>query len=216
VANQSAVLEAVQSFRRKAQSAGNLKSDTKTVVVVEKEIIKIEPADPQVIYVPQYNPSTVVVYGTPYWGYYPAPYPSYYYPYAAGATFAAGLIWGAAISPHGAANHYAAHYGGGNNNININRNTNINTGNINRGDINRPTQNNLNRSNVGAGNNMAGDRNRAAGVRAMSAPATTWPETGTGPARVLAIRRRQQPVESEQGGPEQRLVQLEPLARLRI
>ena len=61
VADQGAVLDAVQAFRRKAQAAGNLKTDPKQVVVVEKEVIKIVPADPQVIYVPQYNPATVVV-----------------------------------------------------------------------------------------------------------------------------------------------------------
>ena len=61
VADQGAVLEAVQAFRRKAQAAGNLKTDAKQIVVVEKEIITIVPADPQVIYVPQYNPTTVVV-----------------------------------------------------------------------------------------------------------------------------------------------------------
>ncbi|MBK7592129.1 MAG: DUF3300 domain-containing protein [Betaproteobacteria bacterium] len=77
VADQGEVLEAIQSFRRKAQAAGNLKSDDKQVVVVEKEVITVVPADPQVIYVPQYNPTTVVTYGVaPYWGYYPTPYPS--------------------------------------------------------------------------------------------------------------------------------------------
>ncbi len=64
VADQGAVLDAIQVFRRKAQAAGNLKSDDKQVVVVEKEIVTIAPADPQVIYVPQYNPATVVVYGS--------------------------------------------------------------------------------------------------------------------------------------------------------
>jgi len=133
VADSGAVLEAVQVFRRQAQAAGNLKSDGKQVVQVEKEIITIVPADPQVIYVPQYNPSTVVVYGTaPYWGYYPTPYPSYYYPYPPGAALAAGVIWGAAIGAAWNGGHYATHYGG-DANININRNTNINTGNINRG-----------------------------------------------------------------------------------
>ena len=63
VEDQGEVLEAIQVFRRKAQAAGNLKSDDKQVVKVEKEIIKIVPADPQVIYVPQYNPTTVVVAG---------------------------------------------------------------------------------------------------------------------------------------------------------
>ena len=131
VADQGDVLEAIQSFRRRAQAAGNLKSDAKQVVVVEKEIITIVPADPQVIYVPQYNPATVVVYGAPVWGYYPTPYPSYYYPYPPGAALAAGVIWGAAIGAAWNGNHYGANYGG-NANININRNTNINTGNINR------------------------------------------------------------------------------------
>ena len=132
VADQAEVLEAVQSFRRKAQAAGNLKSDDKQVVKAEKELIIIEPADPQVIYVPQYNPSTVVVYGSPYpYGYYPTPYPSYYYPYAPGAALAAGVIWGAAIGAIWAGGRYGANYGGGS--ININRNTNINTGNIGGG-----------------------------------------------------------------------------------
>ena len=122
VTDQGAVLEAVQVFRRQAKGAGNLKSDTKQVVKTEKEVIIIEPADPQVIYVPQYNPSTVVVYGAPAWGYYPTPYPSYYYPYAPGAAMAAGVIWGAAIGAAWSGNHYG--WGGGND-INVNRNTNI-------------------------------------------------------------------------------------------
>jgi len=133
VADQGAVLEAVQVFRRKAQAAGNLKSDDKQVVTVEKEVITIVPADPQVIYVPQYNPYTVVTYGVPpVWGYYPTPYPAYYYPYPPGAALAAGVIWGAAIGAAWTGGHYVSHYGG-DANININRNTNINTGNIDRG-----------------------------------------------------------------------------------
>ena len=141
VADQGAVLDAVQAFRRKVQSAGNLKSDDKQVVVVEKEIIKIEPADPQVIYVPQYTPSSVVVYSSaPVWGYYPAPYPSYYYPYPPGAALATGLIWGAAIGAAWNGGRYGANWGGGNNNITINRDdVNVNRGNnINSG--NRPSQ----------------------------------------------------------------------------
>src|SRR5437773_333246 len=87
VENQGAVLDAIQSFRRKTASAGNLKTDNKQVVVVEKEVIKIVPADPQIIYVPQYNPTTVVLYSAvPVYGYYPTPYPSYYYPYPPGAA----------------------------------------------------------------------------------------------------------------------------------
>ena len=130
VADQGEVLEAIQTFRRKAQAAGNLKSDNKQVVQVEKEIINIVPADPQVIYVPQYNPTTIVVAGGYPWGYYPTPYPSYYYPYPPGAALAAGVIWGAAIGAAWGGNHYGCC---GDANINVNRNTNINTGNINRG-----------------------------------------------------------------------------------
>ena len=76
VADQGGVLEAIQRFRRKVQAAGNLKSDDKQTVVVEKEVIQVVQANPEVIYVPQYNPSTVVVAGGyPSYGYYPAPNP---------------------------------------------------------------------------------------------------------------------------------------------
>jgi hypothetical protein len=142
VADQGAVMEAIQAFRRKTQSVGNLKSDDKQTVVVEKEIITIVPANPEVIYVPQYNPTTVVVSGGySGWGYWPAPYPVYYYPYPPGAALATGLIWGAALGAAWSGNHWNTNWGG--NNVNINRNTNINTGNINRGNINtgnRPSQ----------------------------------------------------------------------------
>jgi hypothetical protein len=129
VADQGAVIEAVQVFRRKAKSAGSLKSDDKQVVKVESETIYIQPADPQVIYVPQYNPTTVVVQSAPP-VYYPTPYPSYYYPYPPGAALATGVIWGAAIGAAWSGNRYGCC---GDANINVNRNTNINTGNVNRG-----------------------------------------------------------------------------------
>jgi hypothetical protein len=141
VADQNSVLEAIQRFRRKVQAAGNLKSDDKQKVIVEKEVIQVVQANPEVIYVPQYNPSTVVVAGGPTYSYYPAPYPVYYYPYPPGAAFATGLIWGAAVTAAWNGGHYDAHYGGGgNNNININRNTTVNTGNINAGNVNRSSQ----------------------------------------------------------------------------
>jgi len=144
VADQGAVLEAIQVFRRRAQAVGNLKTDTKQIVEVEKEVIRIVPANPEVIYVPQYNPTTIVVAGGyPTWGYWPTPYPVYYYPYPPGAAFATGLIWGAAIGAAWNGGHWNTNWGGGgNNNININRNTNINTGNINRpgGATTRPAQ----------------------------------------------------------------------------
>jgi hypothetical protein len=123
VTDQGAVIDAVQVFRRKAQGAGNLKSDDKQVVRVEKEIVYIEPADPQVIYVPQYNPTTVVTYGVPYWGYYPTAYPVYYYPYPPGAALARGIVWGAAIGAAWGGGRYGCC---GDANINIDRNVDRN------------------------------------------------------------------------------------------
>jgi hypothetical protein len=134
VSDQAAVLAAIQTFRRKTQAAGNLKTDEKQVVVVEQEVVKIVPADPQVIYVPQYNPSTMVVAGAyPSWGYYPSPCPVYYYPYAPGAAFASGLVWGAAITAAWSGGRYATNYRGGTANINIDRSVNV--GSVNRTNI---------------------------------------------------------------------------------
>ena len=126
VSQQSDVLKAIQAFRAKAASAGNLKSDDKQLIVQENNIIQIVPADPEVIYVPQYQPSTVVVQqAAPVYGYYPAPYPSYYYPYPAGCAFA-GF---APASPSGRRPPMRCNWGGGNveNNVNINNTKNMNT-----------------------------------------------------------------------------------------
>ena len=137
VSQQSDVLKAIQAFRAKAASAGNLKSDDKQLIVEENNVIQIVPADPEVIYVPQYQPSTVVVQqAAPVYGYYPAPYPSYYYPYPYGAGLA--LAGGFAL---GAATAYACNWGGGNveNNVNINNTKNMNT-NRNNQQINQKDQ----------------------------------------------------------------------------
>ncbi len=91
VANQQKdVVNAIQAFRRKVYAVGNLKTDNKQVIVVEKEVIKIVQADPKVIYVPQYQPSVVVVtQSVPVAVYYPTPYPVYYY----GASTAYAVGW---------------------------------------------------------------------------------------------------------------------------
>jgi hypothetical protein len=60
------VYDAIQAFRLRTYAAGNLESDDKVVIVQEKETIRIVPADPQVIYVPVYQPQTVVVTQTSY------------------------------------------------------------------------------------------------------------------------------------------------------
>ena len=126
LAQQKPVMDTIQSLRAKAQAAGNLKTTKEQTVIVEEKIIKIEPASPQVIYVPTYNPT--VVYGA--WPY-PA-YPPYsYYPPGYVATAAFSFMAGAAV---GAAWGYAwgnNNWNSGNVDIDVNRNTNINN-NINR------------------------------------------------------------------------------------
>ena len=77
LAQQSDVMDAVQRMRMKADKAGTLKSSeqqkVETKVVESKTVVVIEQANPQVIYVPSYNP--VVVYGGPVY-----PYPVIIYP----------------------------------------------------------------------------------------------------------------------------------------
>ena len=127
LAQQKDVMGTVQNLRAKAQASGNLKTTKEQVVKVEQETIIIEPASPQVIYVPAYNPT--VVYGA--WAYpaYP-PYPVYPPGYVA-TTAAFSFMAGAAV---GAAWGYAwghSNWHGGDVDVNVNRNTNINN-NIDR------------------------------------------------------------------------------------
>src|SRR5215813_11553365 len=98
LAQQNDVMDAVQRMRKKAQEKGNLQSTeqqtVETKVVENKSVIVIEQANPQVVYVPTYDP--VVVYGPPVY-----PYPPIYYPppgyYAAGMaiSFGVGVMMGA-------------------------------------------------------------------------------------------------------------------------
>src|SRR5882672_5600943 len=96
VLNQRAdVLDAVQKFRSRAYTSGNLRSDDKQVVANDASEITIKPANPQVIYVPYYEPERVVVYqSAPVYYYYPYAYPVYYYPYPVGYAFDSGFFWG--------------------------------------------------------------------------------------------------------------------------
>src|SRR5947207_4947021 len=161
-------MDAVQRMRSKAQSQGALKTTEQQKVETEtveggEEAIVIEPANPQFVYVPSYDPS--VVYGPP--GDYP--YPAYYYPGyvpGAGLAFGTGLILGAVW-----ANNWGnCNWGHGditiNNNNNFNRN-NINT--INRGQQGGRWQHNAQHR----GGAPYGDRNTAKkyGGRARQQPA---------------------------------------------
>ncbi len=124
--DQKKVLDTIQDLRAKAQAAGNLQSNKEQTVIVEQKVIKIEPANPQVIYVPAYNPT--VVYGA--WPY-PAYPPYYYYP---PGYVASSMLWFGAGVAMGAAWGYAwgsCNWRGGNVDYNYNQNININN-NIDR------------------------------------------------------------------------------------
>jgi hypothetical protein len=71
-ANEAAVLESIQSLRERAYAAGNLKSLEHFNVQREDQKIVIEPAKPQVVYIPHYD--TRVVYGHWHWHNHPPVY----------------------------------------------------------------------------------------------------------------------------------------------
>ena len=133
LAQQADVMSAVQRMRRKAEGTGNLKSSDQQVVRTEaaegQSVVVIEQANPQVIYVPSYDP--VVVYGPAVY-----PYPPIYYPtgaYAAGMaiSFGVGVAMGAFWSGGWGWNAGWGHNDISiNNNNNFNRNANIRSGNV--------------------------------------------------------------------------------------
>ena len=137
LAQQSDVMEAVQRMRAKAQGTGNLKTSAQQTVETKteggKQVIVVEPAQNDVVYVPSYD--STVVYGPPppAYPYYPYTYPGYYP--------GMGLAWGAAGFALGAwAGGAWGNCNWGNGDININNNNNFNRNNINninRGNINR-------------------------------------------------------------------------------
>jgi hypothetical protein len=152
LAQQSDVMDAVQRMRKKAEDAGNLKSSeqqkVETKVVESKQVVIIEQASPEVVYVPSYNPT--VVYGAPVYPYPPIAYPPPGY-YAAGMAIsfgvgvAMGAFWGG-----------GAGWGcgwGGNNNVTINRNNTF----VNNS--NRQNFNNANRGNRPANQPARGNSN---------------------------------------------------------
>ncbi|HRI11915.1 MAG TPA: DUF3300 domain-containing protein [Verrucomicrobiota bacterium] len=159
---QKDVMDTVQVLRKKAEAAGTLKTSEQQivivtnmvtektiesqVVVVTNTIVQIAPANPQIVYVPQYVPQAV---------YYPPPT---YNPLAPLITFGAGIAVGAII-----ANNCDWHYGGvyvgggwgyhGGTYVNNNVNININNNNINN-------INNINRPGGGPGQPWKPDSNR--------------------------------------------------------
>jgi hypothetical protein len=69
---QDDVMQAVQYMRHKAYDAGNLRSTPQERVYEEGQNVDIQPADPDVVYVPTYNPAYVYGYPVGLWpGFYP-------------------------------------------------------------------------------------------------------------------------------------------------
>jgi hypothetical protein len=147
------VMESAQRLRRQAQAAGNLQSNQYQNVTIQNvaapapapapaatasapaaepapaastSTIIIQPADPQVVYVPTYNPTTT--YGT--WPY-PASPPAYYPPppaYYPGQALMAGLAFGAGVAIVGSL-WGECDWGNNDIDIDVNRYNNINANN---------------------------------------------------------------------------------------
>ena len=150
LAQPSQVMDRVQFLRNKAQEAGNLETNEQQTVSTQADsgqsVIIIEPAQPQTVYVPVYQPT--VVYGAWWYPAYPPYYwapPRYYYP---GGAFVAGVVWGAAIVGihNGLWGGCNWRHGHGSVNINVNRYNNINVNN---------RINNVNKSNTNWKHNAA-------------------------------------------------------------
>ena len=166
------VMNAIQVLRKDAQAAGNLNSTPQQTVTTENQTIVIQPANPEVVYVPTYSPSAV--YGEPI-----EPYPGYsgWETAAASAlSFGAGMFVGAAFNQPWGWGGWGTNWRGGSvvynrnnyvshNNTFVNRNTRynnvnvsnranqVNRGNINSGNINRNLDNtNLDNRSINKGN----------------------------------------------------------------
>src|ERR1700732_4128669 len=94
LAQQNEVMDSVQRLRRKAEEAGTLQSSPQQTVTTQDQTITVEPANPNVVYVPVYDPT--VVYGA--WPY--PDYPPYYFPpsgFVFGPPVWPGFWWGPVI-----------------------------------------------------------------------------------------------------------------------
>jgi hypothetical protein len=156
LAQQSDVMDAVQSMRAKAESKGTLKTTAQQTVQTQtvgggKQVIVVQQANPDVVYVPSYNPA--VVYGAPVHPYPPIAYPPPGY-YAAGAAiaFGTGVALGAAWGGGGWG--WNCGWGSGNVNVNVNNkyvnnyNKNVNK-NFNQANFNKANFNQANKINSG-------------------------------------------------------------------
>src|SRR5262249_38349057 len=135
LAQQSDVMDAVQRRGGKAQGTVNLKTSSQEVVETKtvgggtagpsNQVIEIQQANPDVVYVPSYDPT--VVYGAA-----PVDYPYYPYTYP-GYVPGTALMWGTGIALGAAAwGAWGGHWGDcdwNHGDVNINNNNNFNKNN---------------------------------------------------------------------------------------
>ncbi len=106
------VMNAVQRLRAKARAAGTLVDTPQQQVVVEQDVISVVPAQPDVIYVPYYDPGVVYSYSPAYYDYgYPASsFVSFSAGFAAGSWLVYDFDW-RRRTLWTADRHWAARYG---------------------------------------------------------------------------------------------------------
>ncbi|MEJ1934957.1 DUF3300 domain-containing protein, partial [Nostoc sp. NIES-2111] len=172
------VAEVIQDLRRRAQAAGSLATTSQQRVVTrkqdEKSYVVIEPTDPEVIYVPSYDPGVVydtsatVVPGLLAFG----------AGVVAGAPIDTVWAWGRGWFYPPAWPGYPGFRPGGGNNINIDRgDINIGNGNVGIGNGDRPWRPDGDRYRPGQGTKpgLARPETRPSG------PAGSRPGSGTKP-----------------------------------
>ncbi len=93
LAQQGDVMAAVQSQRGKAKSLGNLVSTPQQTVLSEDNSIQVVPADPQTLYVPDYDPGAVYVQPAPPAG----PLVSFGIGFGMGSWIGGGFNWGGGV-----------------------------------------------------------------------------------------------------------------------
>ena len=128
VSQQQDVADSIQRLRAKAEDAGNLKSGQQQTVTTQgsgaDRTIVIEPTNPDVVYVPSYNPTWA------YGGWSDPAYPPVYYPppagYGYGTALASGLLWGLAFAGTSAALYGGWNWARGAGYVNINSNRAVN------------------------------------------------------------------------------------------
>jgi hypothetical protein len=173
-----AVMQAIQGLRNQAVNAGNLASSPQQSVTREGQTIVIQPADPEVVYVPTYSPAAV--YGEPI-----EPYPGYSgwdVAAASAISFGVGTLVGAAFGSGWGWNRWGTNWHGGN--VMFNRNNYISRSNT---FVNRHTNFNQayfrNRDVANRANRQINPQNRNAFTNPARQPSRTFDSRNLGAGR---------------------------------